>query len=329
MKFFKSKAAKAAQAAGPEIVELAAPKQPLRYRIKKDLQRNALIYIMLIPVLVYYAIFKFGPMFGLSIAFLDFKPAKGILGSKFVGLKWFKSFFSDYYFKRLLGNTIRIALADLMTFPLPVILALLINELKNKKFSKMAQTIMYVPHFISTVVICGIVISLTSSTGAITQILHTLFGVKEQALLNNPSNFLPIYILTELWQTLGWNSIIYLSALSGIDQELYDAAKVDGANRWQQCLHVTLPGIAPTIIIMLILKMGKIFNIGYERVMLLYNPAIYNTADVINTYVYRKGLIDAQYSYSTAVGLFNCVVSFALVMITNKISQKVNGSGLW
>lgn len=275
------------------------------------------------------AIFKFGPMFGLYISFIDYKPARGIFGSKFVGLKWFKSFFSDYYFGRLLINTVRIAVADLLTFPLPVILALLINELKNKKFSKTAQTLLYVPHFISTVVICGIVITLTSSTGAITEVLHNFFGIKEQALLNNPSNFLPIYILTELWQTLGWNSIIYLSALSGIDQELYDAAKVDGANRWQQCLHVTLPGIAPTIVIMLILKMGKIFNVGYERVMLLYNPAIYNTADVINTYVYRKGLIDAQFSYSTAVGMFNCLVSFALVMITNKISQKVNGSGLW
>lgn len=298
-------------------------------RLRKEMQKNGLIYAMLVPILLYYAIFKFGPMFGLYISFIDYKPARGIFGSEFVGLKWFKSFFSDYYFQRLLINTVRIALADLLTFPLPVILALLINELKSKKFSKMAQTIMYVPHFISTVVICGIVLTLTSSTGAITSVLHTLFGIKEQALLNTPSNFLPIYILTVLWQTLGWNSIIYLSALAGIDQELYDAAKVDGASRWQQCLHVTLPGIAPTIIIMLILKMGKIFNVGYERVMLLYNPAIYNVADVINTYVYRKGLIDAQFSYSAAVGMFNCIISFALVMITNKISQKVNGSGLW
>lgn len=302
---------------------------PLSFRIKKDLQRNAMIYVMLLPVLVYYAIFKFGPMFGLYIAFIDYKPAKGILGSTFVGLKWFKSFFSDYYFQRLLVNTIRIAVADLLTFPLPIILALLINELKFKRFSKAAQTILYIPHFISTVVICGIVITLTGSTGAITEVLHDLFGIKEQALLNTPSNFLPIYIMTELWQTLGWNSIIYLSALSGIDQELYDAAKVDGASRWQQCLHVTLPGLAPTIIIMLILKMGKIFNVGYERVMLLYNPAIYNTADVINTYVYRKGLIDAQYSYSAAVGMFNCIVSFTLVILANKISKKVSGSGLW
>lgn len=290
---------KAAAAEEKKPITLSSEHVPLSYRIKKDLQRNGMIYAMLIPVLVYYAIFKFGPMFGLYISFIDYKPARGIFGSKFVGLKWFKSFFSDYYFGRLLINTVRIAVADLLTFPLPVILALLINELKNKKFSKTAQTLLYVPHFISTVVICGIVITLTSSTGAITEVLHNFFGIKEQALLNNPSNFLPIYILTELWQTLGWNSIIYLSALSGIDQELYDAAKVDGANRWQQCLHVTLPGIAPTIVIMLILKMGKIFNVGYERVMLLYNPAIYNTADVINTYVYRKGLIDAQFSYST------------------------------
>lgn len=320
---------KAAAAEEKKPITLSSEHVPLSYRIKKDLQRNGMIYAMLIPVLIYYAVFKFGPMFGLYISFIDYKPARGIFGSKFVGLKWFKSFFSDYYFGRLLINTVRIAVADLLTFPLPVILALLINELKSKKFSKTAQTLLYVPHFISTVVICGIVITLTSSTGAITEVLHNLFGIKEQALLNSPSNFLPIYILTELWQTLGWNSIIYLSALSGIDQELYDAAKVDGANRWQQCLHVTLPGIAPTIVIMLILKMGKIFNVGYERVMLLYNPAIYNTADVINTYVYRKGLIDAQFSYSTAVGMFNCLVSFALVMITNKISQKVNGSGLW
>lgn len=329
MKLFKSKAEKAAAADKNAPMTLTSSNVTLGFRIKKDLQRNAMIYAMLIPIVLYYAIFKFGPMFGLYISFIDFKPARGVFGSKFVGLKWFKSFFSDYYFARLLINTIRIAVADLLTFPLPIILALLINELKNKKFSKMTQTIMYVPHFISTVVICGIVLTLTSSTGAITSILHTLFGIKEQALLNSPENFLPVYILTNLWQTLGWNSIIYLSALSGIDQELYDAAKVDGANRWQQCLHVTLPGIAPTIIIMLILKMGKIFNVGYERVMLLYNPAIYSSADVINTYVYRKGLIDAQYSYSTAVGLFNCLVSFALVTITNKISQKVNGSGLW
>ena len=268
-------------------------------------------------------------MAGLSIAFMDYKPAKGILHSNWAGLKHFKSFFTNYYFGRLLINTLRISIFDLLTFPCPIILALLLNELKSPRYSKIAQTITYMPHFISTVVICGIVVNLTSSSGGITAILHTLFGVEKKALLNTPSNFLPIYILTELWQTLGWNSIIYLSALAGIDQELYDAAKVDGAGRFKQLIYVTLPGLAPTIIIMFILKMGKIFNVGYERVMLLYNPAIYDVADVINTYVYRKGLVDFQYSYSAAVGLFNCVISFALVMITNQLSKKVSGSGLW
>jgi putative aldouronate transport system permease protein len=319
----------------PTAKKTEIPTKPINrngfaFRARRDWQRNWELYVIIIPVLMYFILFQYKPMYGALIAFKNYKPALGFLGSPWVGLDNFTRFFTSPFFGRLVRNTLLLSFELLLFgFPAPIILALLINELKSKKFSKTAQTLLYVPHFISTVVICGIVITLTSSTGAITEVLHNFFGIKEQALLNNPSNFLPIYILTELWQTLGWNSIIYLSALSGIDQELYDAAKVDGANRWQQCLHVTLPGIAPTIVIMLILKMGKIFNVGYERVMLLYNPAIYNSADVINTYVYRKGLIDAQFSYSTAVGMFNCLVSFALVMITNKISQKVNGSGLW
>jgi putative aldouronate transport system permease protein len=185
------------------------------------------------------------------------------------------------------------------------------------------------PHFISTVVICGIIVQLTSSTGGITQILHVLFGIDKETLLNNPANFVPIYVLSDIWQTIGWSSIIYLSALTSIDQELYDAARVDGAGRFKQCLYVTIPCLMPTIIIMLILKMGKIFDVGYEKIMLLYNPAIYETSDVINTYVYRKGMIDAQYSYSAAVGLFNCVVSFVLVTVTNKLSKKASGNSLW
>lgn len=309
--------------------EEKAKKTPFMERIVKDFQKNWELYLMLLPIVIYYLIFKFGPMFGLSIAFMDYKPARGFMGSKFVGLKHFKAFFGNYYFFRLLRNTVRISVFSLLTFPCPIILALLLNELKSQKFSKFAQTITYIPHFISTVVICGIVVSLTSATGGITAILHFLFGVEKASLLNKLENFLPIYVLTELWQTLGWNSIIYLSALVGIDQELYDAAKVDGAGRFQQCIKITIPCLMPTIIIMLILKMGKIFNVGYERIMLLYNPAIYDAADVINTYVYRKGLIDGQYSYSAAVGLFNCVVSFALVMITNRISKKLSGSGLW
>ena len=300
-----------------------------RDRVVRDFQHNWMLYLMMLPIIVYYLIFKFGPMLGLSIAFMDYKPAKGFFESSWVGLKHFKNFFTNYYFIRLLTNTIRISICSLLTFPAPIILALLLNELRNKRFSKWAQTITYITHFISTVVICGIIVKLTSSTGGITSILHTLFGLPKETLLNQSKYFLPIYILSDLWQTLGWNSIIYLSALTGIDQELYDAAKVDGAGRFKQVLYITIPCLMPTIIIMLILKMGKIFNVGYEKIMLLYNPGIYDVADVINTYVYRKGLIDAQYSYSAAVGLFNCVVSFALVTITNKLSKKASGSGLW
>ncbi len=297
-------------------------------RVTKDFRRNWMLYMMVAPIVLYYLIFKFGPMFGLSIAFMDYKPARGFLGSRFVGIKHFKAFFSDYYFGRLLINTIRISLFDLMTFPIPVILALLINELKNKSYSRVVQTVTYIPHFISTVVICGMVLKLTSSSGGITIILSRLFGMKQEAMLNNVDSFLPVYITTELWQSVGWNSIIYLSALSGIDQELYDAARVDGAGRFKQVLYITIPCLLPTITIMLILKMGKIFNVGYEKIM-LYNPMIYEKADVINTYVYRKGLIDAQYSYSAAVGLFNCIVSFLLVTITNRASKKTSGNGLW
>lgn len=284
---------------------------------------------MLAPIILFYLIFHYGPMFGLSIAFLDYRPAKGIFGSRFVGFKHFYNFFTNYYFWRLLRNTVRISLWSLAAFPLPIIFALLINELKAPKFSKTAQTIAYIPHFISTVVICGMIVELTSSGGAVTSILHRLFGVEQVSLLTKKENFIPIYVLSGIWQSLGWDAIIYISALTGISPELYDAAEIDGAGRWQQMLHVTLPGLTSTIIIMLILKVGKIFNVGYEKIILLYNPAIYDTADVINTYVYRKGMIDAQYSYSAAVGMFNNIVSFLLVTITNRISKKASGTGLW
>ena len=298
-------------------------------RVVRDFHHNWMLYLMMTPVILYYLVFKFGPMFGVSIAFMDYKPAKGFLGSQWVGFKHFINFFTNYYFGRLMLNTVRISVCSLLTFPAPIILALLLNELKSPRFAKWTQTITYIPHFISTVVICGIIVKLTSSTGGITAILHTIFGIEKESLLNHSENFLPIYVLSGIWQSIGWSSIIYLSALACIDQELYDAAKVDGAGRLKQVLYVTIPCLIPTIIIMLILKMGNIFDVGYEKVMLLYNPSIYNTADVINTYVYRKGMIDAQYSYSAAVGLFNSVVSLFLVTVTNKISKKVSGNSLW
>ncbi|MFA7117617.1 MAG: ABC transporter permease subunit [Sphaerochaetaceae bacterium] len=303
--------------------------ETFQQKVQKDFKKNKELYLLLIPVLVFYAIFQYGPMFGLSIAFKNYTPSRGFMKSSWVGLKHFKNFFSDYYFTRILTNTIKISLASLVFgFPMPIILALLINELHNKRYSRIVQTITYLPHFISIVVICGIIVQLTSSEGSLTQFLGH-FGMPQVTMLNKPNYFLPIYITSGIWQGIGWNSIIYLSALSAIDAELYEAAKIDGAGKMRQLISVTLPCLLPTIIIMLILQVGKMFNVGYEKILLLYNPLTYEVADVISTYVYRKGILEFNWSYSAAVGMFNSIVSFALVYFTNKLSKKVSGSSLW
>lgn len=283
---------------------------------------------MILPVLAFYIIFQYGPMFGLSIAFMDYTPGKGFFESPWVGLKHFDAFFHDFYFGRVLKNTIIIAVVGLIfSFPSQILLALMINELKNKTFSRIVQSITYMPHFISIVVICSMIIMLTSRDGAITAFL-SLFGFEKQTMLNRPDLFLPIYIISNIWQNVGWGSIIFLSALTGIDPGLYEAAKIDGAGRFRQLISVTLPGILPTIIIMFILEVGKMFNVGHEKILLLYNPITYETADVISTYVYRKGLLEANWSFSTAVGMFNSVVSFCLVYFTNRFSRR-SGTSLW
>ncbi len=307
-----------------------AVKPPLGRRIRRDFRKNWKLYLLFVPILVYFIIFKYAPMFGLSISFLDYRPARGIAGSRFVGLQHFRSFFSDPYFFRLLRNTITISLCTLIfSFPSAILLAIMINELQSRRLSRTVQTISYIPHFISTVVICGIIRQLVGRTGGITMLLSTLFGMEPTNMLLEPGYFIPIYIGTDIWQSIGWNSIVYLSALTSIDQELYEAARVDGANKWNQLVHVTIPCLVPTIIIMFILKVGKMFDVGYEKIMLLYNPLTYETADVINTYVYRRGMEQQQWSYSTAVGLFNSVVCFSLVFFTNYITRRANGNSLW
>ena len=283
---------------------------------------------MILPVLAFYIVFQYGPMFGLSIAFMDYTPGKGFFESPWVGLKHFDAFFHDFYFGRVLKNTIIIAVVGLIfSFPSQILLALMINELKNKTFSRIVQSITYMPHFISIVVICSMIMMLTSRDVAITAFL-SLFGFEKQTMLNRPDLFLPIYIISNIWQNVGWGSIIFLSALTGIDPGLYEAAKIDGAGRFRQLISVTLPGILPTIIIMFILEVGKMFNVGHEKILLLYNPITYETADVISTYVYRKGLLEANWSFSTAVGMFNSVVSFCLVYFTNRFSRR-SGTSLW
>ena len=299
------------------------------YRFKADMRRNCALYLLMIPVLVYYIIFCYKPMYGAIIAFKEFNPSDGIFGSPWVGFYQFKRFFTNPDFLRILRNTLTISCTSIVFgFPAPIILALLFNELKNAKFKSVAQTLSYLPHFISLVVVCGLVKTFVSQGGIILQMVIALGG-KSVGLLSRAECFVPIYVLSDIWQGVGWGSIIYLAALSGIDQELYEAARIDGANKWKQVLNVTLPGIMPTIIIMFILRLGSLLSIGYEKVILLYNPLIYETSDIISSYVYRVGLGGQQWSYSSAVGLLNSVINFAIVMITNKISSKVSETSLW
>lgn len=294
-----------------------------------DFRKFKVVYLMAIPIFLYYLIFHYGPMYGASIAFKDFSPAKGIIRSPWVGLKYFREFFSSYYFFSTLKNTLLISVYELFWgFPAPIILALMLNEIKNTKFKRTVQTVTYMPHFISLVVICGLIIDFTATDGLINNII-SFFGGKPSNLLINPRLFRTIYVSSGIWQSAGWNSIIYLAALSGIDQELYDAATVDGAGKWRQTLHVTIPGISSTIIILLILRMGRMLSVGFEKIILLYNPLVYETADVISSFVYRKGLLDANYSYASAVGLFNSVINFILLVISNNISKRLSETHLW
>lgn len=312
-----------------KVTEEQILNRPLSERLRKDWSKNKTLYFLFLPVLIWYLVFQYGSMAGLTIAFQNYKPSLGIFHSPWVGLKHFKAFFNDYYFQRVLTNTIRISLTTLIfTFPAPIILALLINELRSRLYSKFVQTVTYIPHFISIVVVVSIMMDLTSSDGAITSFLAN-FGFPKITMLNDKRYFLPLYIISNIWQNIGWNSIIYLSALTAIDAELYEAAKIDGAGKLRQLISITIPCLIPTIVVMLILQVGKMFNVGYEKIILMYNPLTYEVADVISTYVYRKGLLEMNWSYSAAVGFFNSVVSFTLVWITNKLSKKLSGSSLW
>lgn len=297
--------------------------------IAKDMKRHWKVYLMAVPGLVCLILFAYLPMGGLVLAFENYKPKNGIFGSQWVGLKNFTDYFSSFYFPRTVRNTLWIsALQLLIEFPVTIIFALLLNEIRNVKFKRTVQTISYMPYFISMVVISGIIIDFCSSRGAITSIVAKFTG-SNQNLLSIPSAWRPIYIASDLWQGLGFGSIIYLAALSGVDKELYEAAEIDGANRWKQTLHITLPGISSTIVIMLILRIGSMMSVGYEKTILLYNSQIYETADIISSYVYRKGLEEFNYGYSTAVSLFNSVINFVLLVISNAISKKYTESSLF
>ena len=298
--------------------------------VSKDFKRNRTIYLLLIPVLLYYIMFHYAPMYGSVIAFQNFKPQKGILGSDFVGLMHFKNFFNSPFFGRILFNTLRISFASIIFgFPAPIILALLLNELKVPRFAKVVQNITYMPHFISLVVICSLIREFTLDTGVINYILG-FFGFTPTSLLNFPQYFTTVYVASGIWQEIGWGSIIYLAALSGINDELYNAAAIDGAGRGHMLLHVTLPGIAPTIVIMFILKIGSMMSLGSEKIILMYNDLIMDKADVISSYVYRLAFGNSpDYGFSTAVNLFNMVINVILLVSANYISGRLSETSLW
>lgn len=303
-------------------------KTSFRYRVKRDFRENWTIYLMLLPVILWFFVFHYMPMGGVLMAFEDYKFTKGLLGSRWVGFANFSSFFGSYYFGRLLRNTLLLSIQDLIfSFPASIIFALLLNEVRNKYFKKTVQTVSYLPYFISMVVVCGLVKTFTEAGGALSIVSQALGGPSE--LISNPSCFRSIVIGSNIWQNLGYGSIIYISALSSIDQELYEAARIDGAGRWKQTIHVTLPGIMSTIMIMLIMRMGQLMTVNYQKIILLYSPATYETADVISTFVYRKGLLENDYSYAAAVDLFNSVINTTILCTTNWLSRKYSETSLF
>lgn len=301
-----------------------------RHTVIQGILHSWRLYVCLLPAFIYVTLFCYVPMYGVQIAFRDYSVVKGILGSPWVGMKHFQQFWNSIQFEILMTNTLKISVYSLLfAFPIPIILALMLNEVKNQKFKKLIQNATYIPHFISTVVMCSMIIMFTSvSNGVINNILSML-GAERIDFMGKSSMFRPIYIITDIWQHTGWNSIIYLAALSGIDPQLYEAAEIDGASRLRRIWHITLPGILPTMVLLFILNCGNLLNVGYEKVYLLQNSLNIDVSEVISTYVYKVGILSAKFSYTSAIGLFNSVINFALLLIVNAVAKRATGSGLF
>ncbi|WP_072336223.1 MULTISPECIES: sugar ABC transporter permease [unclassified Paenibacillus] len=296
----------------------------------RKLKRDRYLLLLLLPCLLYYLVFKYTPIFGIVIAFKNYNLYKGVLESDWAGLKYFQMFISSRDFWPVIRNTFLLGLYKLVFgFPAPIILALMINEVRKSFLKRFVQTVSYLPHFISNVVVAGIAVTFLSPSGGIVNQILERSGLERINFLVESSWFRTIYVSTDIWQHVGWGTIIYLAALTAIDPQLYEAARMDGANRWKQMIHITLPGIAPAIVIILILDIGKILEIGFEKVYLLATPATYETADIISTYVYRVGMAQGNYSYATAIDLFTGVISFIFIIAANAFSRKVSGSSIW
>ena len=296
---------------------------------RRALRRDWPLYSLAVAPLIFLAIFRYVPMAGNIIAFRRFRPGGSIFGDEWVGTLYVEMFIRDPAFWNVFANTAIIGGMTLVVcFPLPIILALMLNEVRRKHFKKIVQSISYLPHFLSVVIVVGMVYQLLSLQGTVNQITEA-FGGDPVSFLQKPEWFRFIYVASEAWQTVGWGTILYLAALTAVDDALYEAARIDGANRWQQTWHVTIPGIRPTMITLLILNIGNFLNVGFEKVLLLYNPMTYSTGDVISTYLYRVGLVSNNLSYAAAIGLFQAIIGFAMVMSANYISRRLVGTSLW
>ena len=305
-------------------------KESLVIRLLKNMKKNWILYVMIAPVVVYYIVFAYTPMYGILLAFKNYKVKQGIMGSPWVGLDHFRRFFSAYNFKQLIGNTVGISVYSLIIgFPIPIVFALMLNYLTHNRLKKVVQMVSYAPYFISTVVICGMITIFMAPDTGILNVIRGFFGLESVNFLAKPEWFKSIYVWTGVWQGMGWSSIIYISALAGVDYEMHEAAIVDGATKIQRMIHVDLPSIKPTILMLLILQMGSIMNVGFEKVYLLQNTLNKSAASVISTYVYEVGLINSDYGYSTAVGLFNSLINLGLVVAANQLSKRFAGESLF
>lgn len=301
-----------------------------RFVRRARLRRNADLYLLLLLPAAYFVLFHYGPISGLLIAFKDYAASKGIWGSRFVGLKHFRNFFNSYYFPVMLKNTLSLSVGQLLFgFPAPLLLALSINEVNASRFKRTVQTITYIPHFLSIAVVVAMINAFLSPSSGIVNHLAVALGGKSHYYITDPRWFQPLYIITGIWQNMGWGSIVYLAALASIDVEMFEAARIDGASRMQRILYISLPYLLPTIVTLFILETGKVMNVGFEKVFLMQNDLNLDTSEIIATYVYKKGIIGAQYSLSTAVGLFNSLVNLALVLLVNGVSRKVNDISVW
>ncbi len=300
-------------------------------KVAKYFEKTWQLWIMLLPAMIYIFIFCYVPMYGVQLAFREYNFAKGFLGGEWVGFKYFKQYFESNMFWPTLKNTFIIAVTGIIVgFPAPIALALVINQIRNEKWKKFVQTIVYIPYFISVVVLVSMInILFASGSGVIANFLKAIHLVDSSVnIIGSSSTFLPLYVLTGVWQSMGWNSIIFIAALSAVDTQLYDACKVDGANRWQTMIHIDIPALVPTIMILLILNMGGILNVGFDKIFLMQNSTNLGVSQVISTYVYDVGVKSSQFSFGTAVGLFNTIINFICLVITNWVSRRTTGSGL-